>query len=42
MKPSFAVIGAAFSALVLSTASQTQDFPVLEGPYMGQTPPELR
>ncbi len=41
MKPSFAVIGFAFSALIWSTASQSEDFPVLEGPYMGQTPPGM-
>ncbi len=41
MKSSFAVIGFTFSALVFGTASHSQDSPVLEGPYMGQTPPGM-
>ena len=41
MTSSFAFIGLAFSVVVLSTASHSQDFPVLEGPYMGQTPPGM-
>lgn len=41
MNPSFAVIGLTFSALLLSTASYSEVFPVLEGPYMGQTPPGM-
>lgn len=41
MKPSFAVIGLAFSTVFVSTVSHSQEFPVLEGPYMGQSPPGM-
>lgn len=41
MKLSFAVIGLALAGAALSTTSHSQGFPVLEGPYMGQTPPGM-
>lgn len=41
MKPSFAVIGLTFPALFLSMVSNSQNFPDLEGPYMGQSPPGM-
>ena len=39
MKSGFAFIGLFFLALATISASHGRDFPVLKGPYMGQTPP---
>ncbi len=41
MKSAFAFIGLVFSALATTSGSHARDFPVLEGPYMGQTPPGM-
>ena len=41
MKPDFVIIGLVFSALATASGSHARDFPVLEGPYMGQTPPGM-
>jgi hypothetical protein len=41
MKSGFASIGLVFLALSITSASHGRDFPVLKGPYMGQTPPGM-
>jgi hypothetical protein len=41
MKSGFAFIGLVFLALATISASHGRDFPVLKGPYMGQTPPGM-
>ena len=41
MKSVFVFIGLVFSALATTSGSHARDFPELEGPYMGQTPPGM-
>ena len=42
MKSAFAVIGLGFALLVATGVSHGRDFPVLEGPYMGQPGPGMK
>ncbi len=39
MKFAFAFIGLVFSALAAASGSHARDFPIPDGPYLGQTPP---
>lgn len=41
MKFAFTFIGLAFSVLAITSCSDNRDFPILEGPYLGQEPPGL-
>lgn len=41
MKPAFAFVGLVISVLAITSPGHGRDFPVLKGPYMGQTPPGM-